>query len=64
MVVTVVSPHKPNERPVWRRHDRVSPNTAISAVEFHDGVVRVSWGSSREAERQRAKCKEDFLHIP
>jgi hypothetical protein len=58
----VVPPHKPDERSVRRRHDGVSPNTAISAVELHDGEVRVCWSGSREAERQRANCKEEFLH--
>jgi hypothetical protein len=48
----VVSPHKPDERSVRRRHDGVSPNAAIPAVEFHDGEISVCWSGSREAECQ------------
>jgi hypothetical protein len=33
-VVAVLPPHKPDERSVWRRHDGVGPNAAVSAVEF------------------------------
>ena len=58
----MVTPHKPDERSVWRRHDRVSPNAAISALELHDGEVCMCWSRSREAERQRANCEEEFLH--
>jgi hypothetical protein len=38
-----VTPHKPDERSVWRRHDRVSPNAAISALELHDGELPQSY---------------------
>ena len=52
----MVSPHKPDERSVRRRHDGVSPNAAIPAVELHDGEISVCWSGSREAECQRGQC--------
>src|SRR5262245_55221445 len=63
-VIAVVAPHKPDERSVRRRQSGVVINAAVPAVELHDGVVCVCWSGSREAERQRANCKEDFLHGP
>jgi len=63
-VVAVVAPHKPDERSVRRRHSRVVPNAAVPAVELRDGEVCVCWSDSREAERQRADCEEEFLHSP
>jgi len=63
-IVAVVTPHKPDERSVWRRHDGVIPNPAISALELHDREVCVCRSGSREAERQRADCEEEFLHSP
>jgi hypothetical protein len=63
-VVAVVTPYKPDERSVWRRHSGVVPNAAIAAVELYDGEVCVCRSGSREAERQRADCEEEFLHSP
>ena len=57
-VVAVVTPYKPDERSIRWGYDRVSPNAAISAVELHDGVVRVCWRGCREEERQRADSKD------
>ena len=58
VVVAVVPPYKPDERSIWRRHDSVSPNAAVSAVELHDGEVRVRWAVAvrPSASAPIAKC--------
>ena len=61
VIVAVVTPYKPDERSVWRRHDRVSPNAAISAVELHDGVVRMRRSGGHETERQCANCNHSRI---
>src|SRR6478672_11679378 len=63
-VVTVVAPHKPDERSVRRRPSGVVINAAISAFELHDGVVRMRRGGGHKTERQRANCKDKSLHLP
>jgi hypothetical protein len=63
-VVAVVTPHKPDKRSVWRRHSGLVPNAAIAALELDDSKVCACWSGSREGERQRADCEEEFLHSP
>ena len=61
-VVAVVAPHKPDERSVRRCPSGVVINAAISAIELHDGVVRMRRSGGHKAERQRADCKHKSLH--
>ena len=49
-VVAVMTPHKPDKRPVRRNHVRISPDAAVAAVEAHDGKVCTCRSASRDAE--------------
>ena len=53
----------PEKMSIRRRDSRVGPNAAITAVELHDGEVRVCRSGSREAERQHTDCESESLHI-
>ena len=62
VIMPVMVPLPPDERSVHRCHSGVNPNTAIAAMELHDGEIRVCRNDGREAERQDADRESKSLH--
>jgi hypothetical protein len=61
-VIPMRAPMPPEKVSVRGRHSGVSPNSAVAAVELHNGEVCASRHCSREAERQHANCENELSH--
>jgi hypothetical protein len=61
-VIPMRAPTPPEEVSVRGRDSGVSPDSAVAAVELHNGEVCACRHGSREAERQYANCENKLFH--
>jgi len=61
-VIPMRTPMPPEEASVRGRNSGITPDSAIPAVELHNGEVCACRHRSREAERQYANCENKLFH--